>query len=269
VYGPQSLVELVDEVRAVISIDGARETINSKVTLQPMDEDGQVISGVSLSPETITVTIQIVQAGGYRDVAVRVETIGTPLAGYRVTNISVSPPTVTLFSSDPQLVLDIPGFVSTLPLDLTGASDDIEVRLALDLPEGITMVGDEQSVQVQVGIAAIETSITLTVPIQIIGLGSGLEAEVSPTTVDVFLTGPLTVLEALNHEDIIVFVSLTDLGPGSYLVAPQVDVLPEKVVLEAINPDTIEVTITGTVIPTVETTPIITPTLTFTPTPEP
>jgi YbbR domain-containing protein len=129
------------------------------------------------------------------------------------------------------------------------------------------MVGEEQSVQVQVGIAALETSINLTVPIQIIGLGAGLEAEVSPTTVDVFLTGPVTVLDSLKPEDIIVFVSLTDLGPGSYLVEPQVDILPDKVVLENINPPTIEVIITGTIILTPEVTPVITPTLTSTPEP--
>ena len=62
--------------------------------------------------------------------------------------------------------------------------------------------------------------------------------------------------------------TLTDLGPGSYFVEPQVDVLPDKVVLENINPPTIEVIITGTVIPT-ETPPVITPTPTPTPTPEP
>jgi YbbR domain-containing protein len=96
---------------------------------------------------------------------------------------------------------------------------------------------------VQVGIAAVETSISLSVPIGIIGLGTGLEAVVSPESVDIFLTGPLPILDDLTTDDIIIFVDLTDLEAGSHLVGLQVEILPERVVQEAINPDTIEVTI--------------------------
>jgi YbbR domain-containing protein len=192
----------------------------------------------------VKMTVGIIQSGGYRDVAVKVETVGQPVTGYRVTNIIISPPTVTLFSSDPQLVAEMPGYVSTQLLDLTEIDDDKEVRLTLDLPEGVTIVGDEQSVEVQIGIAAVETSISLAVPISVIGLGPDLEAVVSPESVDIFLTGPLPILDDLTSDSVIILVDLTDLEPGSHLVEPQIEILPERVVQEAINPDTIEVSIT-------------------------
>jgi YbbR domain-containing protein len=244
VSGPQSLIEKISEVRLIIDVTGARESIVSDILLTPVDENGQMISGLTLTPNQVKVTLPIVQSGGYRDVAVKVETIGQPVSGYRVTNIVISPPTVTLFSSDPQTVAEMPGYVSTQPLDLTELNDDKEVRLALDLPEGVTIVGDEQSVEVQIGIAAVETSISLSVPINVIGLGPGLKVVVSPESVDVFLTGPLPILDSLTSEDIIVFVDLTGLDAGSFLVGPQVEILQDRVVQEAINPDTIEVTIT-------------------------
>lgn len=243
VSGPQSLVNLVDQVRAVIGISGVRETVSSEIQLVAVDETGQVISGVSFSPETVMVSVAVTQAGEYKDVAVKVETVGLPATGFRVTNISASPPTVTLFSPDPELVADLPGFVSTQPIDLTEASDDIEIRLALDLVEGVSVVGDEQTVTVQIGVTAIETGISLTVPIEIVGLGAGLGAEISPDSVDVFLTGPLSVIEGLLPEDVLVTVNLTDLGEGAHLVTPQVEILAEKVEAEAVNPDTIEVVI--------------------------
>ena len=244
VSGPQSLVNQMTEVRAILDITGARESINSDVLLTPLDGDGQIIQDLTLTPDEVRVTLSIVQSGGYRDVAVKVETVGQPVSGYRVTNITISPPTVTLFSSDPQLVAEMPGFVSTQPLDLTEADDDKEVRLTLDLPEGVTIVGDEQSVQVQIGIAAVETSISLAVPISVIGLGPGLEAVVSPESVDIFLTGPLPILDDLTSDNVIIFIDLTGLEPGSHLVEPQVDILSDRIVQEGINPDTIEVTIT-------------------------
>lgn len=244
VSGPQSLVEQLFEVRVILDVTGVRESVVSDVLLTPVDENGEMISGLTLTPDQVKVNLPIVQSGGYRDVAVKVETIGQPVSGYRVTNIIISPPTVTLFSSDPQTVAEMPGYVSTQLLDLTEIDDDIEVRLALDLPEGVTIVGEEQSVQVQVGIAAVETSISLSVPIDVTGLGPGLEAVVSPESVDVFLSGPLPILDSLTPDDIIVFVDLTGLEPGSHLVGPQVELLSDRVVQEGINPDTIEVTIT-------------------------
>jgi len=243
VSGPPSLIQKMDEIRAELSISGARESIISDVTLTPVDSDGVQIQGLILSPEQVKMTVEIIQSGGYRDVAVKVETVGQPLSGYRVTNISVSPPTVTLFSSNPQLVIDMPGYVSTQPLDLAQIDDDKEVRVTLDLPEGVIIVGDEQSVQVQIGIAAVETSISLTIPINIIGLEAGLEAVVSPESIDIFLSGPLPILDDLTPEDILIFVDLTDLGPGSHLVEPQVEILTDRVLQEGINPDTIQVTI--------------------------
>jgi YbbR domain-containing protein len=243
VSGPQSLVEQMAEVRAILDISGARESILSDVFLTPVDANGQIIQGLTLTPDQVKMTVNVVQSGGYRDVAVKVETVGQPVSGYRVTNIIISPPTVTLFSSDPQVVAEMPGYVSTQPLDLTEIDDDKEVRLTLDLPEGVTIVGEEQSVQVQIGIAAVETSISLSVPITVIGLGTGLEAVVSPESVDIFLTGPLPILDDLTSEDVLIYVDLTDLEPGSHLVEPQVEILSDRVVQEAINPDTIEITI--------------------------
>ena len=172
-----------------------------------------------------------------------VETEGNLRNGFRISNVSVFPRTVTLFSNDPDLVDELPGFISTLPLDLTDASGDIESRISLDLPDGVVLVGDEQSVQVIIGIAAIESGLTLRVPIEIIGLTPGLEAAVSPEFVDVFLFGDLSELENLNSDDIRVFVNLTDLEVGSHLVSPQEEILPENVVVDAISPDTIQVVI--------------------------
>ena len=245
ISGPQSLVSLVDTVQARIDITGTRESISGEIRVFPVDVDGQIVSGVVLSPEKINVIQQVSQAGGYRDVAVKVETKGQLANGYRITNITVFPPTVTVFSSNPELVANMPGFVSTLPLDLSEANDDLDIRLTLDLPEEVKIVGEEQSVQVQIGIAAIESSITISVPVEVIGLGPGLKADVSPATVDVFIFGPIEILEGLQKEDVRIFVNLSGLGIGVHLVVPLEELLSDRITVDAIAPETIEVIITA------------------------
>ena len=57
--------------------------------------------------------------------------------------------------------------------------------------------------------AAIEGSLTLTVPVEVIGLSPDLQAIVSPITVDIIVAGPLIILDELSPEDfLVVFVDL-------------------------------------------------------------
>lgn len=261
VSGAQSLVGQVAEVWAEIDISGAQTTVSSEVSLKAVDENGQQVVNVAIAPETARVTQGIVQSGGFRTVAVRVETIGQPGPGYQLTTIQVSPPTVTISSTDPEQLDDLPGFVSTQPLDLTNVTDDEEFRLSLDLPVGVFVEG-EQTVLVFVGIRAIEGTTVLSVPVEIIGLTAGLDAQISPESVDVFLTGPVAILNEITVEDVRVFVDLTELtSVGTYLVEVTVEILPNRVERESINPQTVEVTLA------IELTPRATPTETATPIP--
>ncbi len=264
INGPQSRVRLVTKVLGKVSVEDVRQDIITISNLVPVDDDDRQISNVTVTPNQANVTVNISQIGGYRDVAVKVETTGQPANGYRVNSIAVIPPTVTLFSEDEDLIAEIQGFVSTLPILLDGRNSDFELSVGLDLQQGLIRVGDVQTVSVRIGIAPIETSVLLTVPIQVVDLGPGLRAELSPSTVDVFLAGPEPVIQNLTPEDVVVFVSLVGFTQGSYLVEIDADVLLERVRIESINPDTIEVIISiddGTVEPT----PTITPTPTVAP----
>jgi YbbR domain-containing protein len=103
---------------------------------------------------------------------------------------------------------------------------------------------------VQVSIAAIESSLSLPVTVEVVGLGNGLTAQVSPQEVVVLLSGPVLVLDALRPADVRVLVDLADLQPGIYQVTPLIELLPERVILESILPGTIEVTIASQLTPT-------------------
>jgi hypothetical protein len=132
--------------------------------------------------------------------------------------------------------------VNTKPLDLTGVDDYLETILELDLPSGITVVGDP-TVLVQVNVTALETSLVITREIEIIGLLPSLSAEVSPLEVTVRITGPVPVLDNLTLRDIRVVVDLTDLDVGTYTITPTVEILPDDVVFEDLSPSTVEVVI--------------------------
>lgn len=247
ISGPESQVNRVAEVQAIIDLSQATETITRTVNLVAVDANDNPVNGLSLLPDRITIRQNISQRFGYRNVVIKVVVLGQVASGYRLTNISVFPPAVTVFSADPQIVSDLPGFIETEPLNINGLKDDLDISLSLNLPPGVSVVGDQTEVLVRVGIAAIESSLTLpSIPVEITGLQPGLSAVISPETITVIISGPVALLDRLRATDVRAVVDLTALTEGSYQIEPEVEILIAELKPESLLPESVEVIITRT-----------------------
>lgn len=241
ISGPESIVKEAARARILVSLAGARESVDQLIGVQVVDAKNSQLQGITLSPESVHVNIPINQQGGFRDVAVKVVVQGQQAAGYRIENVSVFPPVVTVFAADPKLVDALPGTISTQPLDIQDAKADIVTRLGLDLPDNISVVGSK-TVRVQVGVSPIQTSVTLpNVPVNIVGLSEGFDARVSPQAIDVIISGPLPVLDTLTPQDVVINVNVSGLEPGIHQLKPDSDVLVSNVLVESTLPGTVEV----------------------------
>jgi YbbR domain-containing protein len=265
ISGAESLAARVTHVLASQDITNARQGVEASLSLRAVGEDNAEVPGISVNPNKIKVSVPVIQQGGYRDMAVKVMTTGQLATGYRLKNISAAPLLVTVYSENLPLIESLPGYVETAPIDIAGASENITTHVSLALPEGVLLIGD-QTVSVQVEIVAIEDSRPVAFrQVEVIGLSSDLEAQISPATVDVILAGPLSVLNALEPSDVHVRLDLTDLAVGTYQLTPTVAVAKQGVTVQSILPGTVEVVITKATTPT--RTPRSTPTPTPTPTP--
>ncbi len=242
VTGLEKKVDAVAAVVGILDISNASGTISKELTLQAHDENGDLVDAITLTPDIVQVNQVVSLQGGYRNVAVNVTTEGFVEPGYRFTSITPAPPTVMVFSENPQLVDQLPGYVNTKPLDLTGVDGYLETILELDLPNGVTVVGDP-TVLVQVNVTALETTMAISREIEMIGLLPGLSAGVSPKQVSVRIMGPVPILDNLTLRDIRVVVDLTNLEIGVHTVIPTVEILPEDVIWEDISPTTVEIVI--------------------------
>lgn len=241
ISGPASQVARIQIARVLVDLTQISENINRQLTVEVLDAGESPVDALNVVPSEVLLNQPISQRGGYRNVVVKVASSGQVANGYRLTSISVSPPNVTVFSSNPSLVEQLPGFVDTSPLDLSGRRDDLEVRLPLNLPDNVEVVG-EQTVLVQVGVAAIEGSVTLSnLQIEVIGLSDELVARLSPTEVDVIISGPLPLLDNLKEDDVRVVLDLIDVGEGTYQYAPRVEISINELDVESLLPGSIEV----------------------------
>ncbi len=242
ISGRASFVEQVATVSAELDIAGADETIELSIKLVAHDADGHLLSNVVLSPNEVAVQQPITLLGGYRNMVVKVITTGQVVDGYRQTSIAVTPSNIMIFSADLELLDELPSFIETDSLDLSGAVEDIAAIVTLDLPENVSVVGDP-NVLVEIGLVAMQTSITVTRTVEVIGVLPEFYAQVDPEVVDVIIFGSIPTLDSLTETDIRVVLDLTGLEIGIYQLTPEVVILPDDIFSEAILPGTIEIEI--------------------------
>jgi YbbR domain-containing protein len=253
--GPLPYLTEVISVTGTIDVTGASEDITAKVTVVPRDAEGRLVPGLQWTPDQVEVRIGVRRRVNYKpDVQVVPDLRGEPATGYRRGGVSVNPSSVTL--AGPTSVLnEMPGFVKTLPISVTGAIQDLTARTPLTMPTSVVAVGVNY-VTVTVEILPILSSRTITSTVEVQGLSQGWEAILSPSVVEVSMVGPESLLNELVEEDVQVFVNLFDYSLGVYRLEPVV-LVPEDVTVESLIPETIEVIIQ------VPPTPPPTSTLTF------
>lgn len=246
VSGAASRIEQVSEIRAVVDLSQVRSDINQTITLQPVDANGLTVRNVTVYPEKITLLQSVAQRGGYRNVVVKVVTDGQVANGFRLTSISVFPPTITVFSTDPNVVDSLPGYIETQPISLMEKEENFTQSVDLNLSGNMQVIGNSK-VDVNVGIAPVESSLALTdVKVETIGLVSNLTAKILPEKVNVIISGPVPDLENLFVNDVRVLVDLTGILPGIYTMKPAISLNIPGLIIESISPENFEITITST-----------------------
>lgn len=241
VVGPTSYVTRVVGAFATLSIQGAEEDIEETLRVRPRDEEGNSVPYVSLTPETVEVRIPVEPSGYHTTLAVKAVLTGEIASGYRITDISIDPPTVTVFGDPDDLAALEQGFIETKPIAVEGGQDDVVVRPGLSTPPEVTLVPGQQ-VEVHVFVEAIQSSVTITNTPEIQGLEPGYTATVSPDTVQVILSGPLPRLESLTPDDVRLVLDLFELPVGTHQIEPEV-IAPAEITAQGVIPATVQVRI--------------------------
>ena len=217
---------------------------------------------IEILPPMVEVVVPVERWPGRKEVAVRVDLEGQPAEGYRLGPLKVDPNMVVLRGNSD--VLDNLGFVETEPVSVDGATGDLRAQARLLLPEGVTAF-EGDVVDVIVGVIPVEDSTRITLRPIVRGLPPGLRSTVALDTMDIIVSGPKSILDALESDDVFVILNLDNYSIGAHVVTPDV-VYPDGIRLEGVLPETVEVIITSaaptstiTATAPIQLTPVITP----------
>jgi YbbR domain-containing protein len=270
VRGPATFVAQVKQVTTRILLANSKETIERRADVLPLDGNGEVVTGLTILPDNVEVTVTLRQRFGYRDISVRAITTGTVASGYWISAISSNPNTVTVVGQ-PSAIRSLSGFVETVPIDISNATAMVSKRVPLNLPPGVSLVEQEDAdgtgVLVTIEVAALEGGQTVQREIRVQGVEPGRSWMVSPDRVDVILSGPVPRLQALQLEDVTVVLDLFGLGLDTVHRLEPTVVVPEGLEVKSVLPERVEVVLSRG--PTATPTPTPRPSATPSPVPSP
>lgn len=230
---------LPDDVDSVASVDldanlsGVRnDTATIDGALVGRTEGGNPVS-VTISPPRARATFRIEQTFVQRTIGITPALSGQPAAGYRVTNVTIDPPTVTV--SGPKSVVDGIQGIGTEAVTITGARTTItQVRQVDRLPN---VASDRSTVLVTVEIKPIDcgdqsvscsTTTFVVAPVFLPAAPPGLAVAVPDGgfMVQVRVSGPLDAIKSLKLTDIKATVSLANAVAGAQLYPVTIAPLP-------------------------------------------
>ena len=218
VSGIASEVDAVDSVVARLDLGGAEASVERDVILEARTAAGGAVTQVVVNPRVANVRVPIVQEVFRRTASILPDVTGTPADGYRVRTVRATPATVeVLVSVD---VLDDEVEVKTVPLDISGMDSNLVTIAGLVFGDDAPAASDtETSVRVVVVIEPVITTVTLPVEVQTDGVAEDLRLAVaSPTSVNVTLRGPVSIVSELTGPLSPIVVDLSDYGIGRHRI---------------------------------------------------
>ncbi len=239
VRGPRNILFRLPSADLKYSIDAGGMQFGTNVFYFTGDQL-ELPSGVQviwMSPSSLTIVLSETIR---KKLTVVPKFEGAPGKGYQVTNYRILPSEIEIEGTKDSLK----GIekIYTRPIDISGETGDLKGISVLLNTDGLNYKYIEtDTVNVDVFIAPNYITKVLS-NMRITVKGGGAEFRIFPEAVDLQIRGPENLLEAFPLKEIEVYINIENMPPGHYTVKPTVEV-PDDIVVEAIRPENIDLTI--------------------------
>ena len=260
--GPKSLIDQIDHVDAVASIDGYSSDINTNVELKLYDAEGKDIrsNSIKMNISTVNVAVTILAT---KEVPLEFSITDEPEEGY-IANGTIMSESETVLVAGRKSVLDAMTriVVSDPALSLEGKTEDVTsmINIKKYLPAGTQLAdsGFSGNVNVKVEIEPVETK-ELSIPSRNFAIGFGIheKPENFDAVIDEFenkdnarlrvrISGTKAAVDAVNEESVIGVIDMDKVFSGLGMQSWVPGTYPGEVVFDFKLPEGLKVKTDGT-----------------------
>lgn len=228
ITGPSSVIGKINQVNAVIDLEGATADKTEKIDLTIIDKNGEALTTTQMSyltyEQQVTVTAKLWRV---QNAKINAEYSGEPESGYQVGSIETVPSQVSVAGSEEALqelsLSDNTIWIPQEAIDISGKSSNMETKVDISeyLPEGIKLTSDSSTdVFVIVNILP-EGSLDyelLTSDIEVENMGKDLQVTFDTAKIETRVKKTDEALDDLDEDMIEAAIDLDGKTEGSYEV---------------------------------------------------
>ncbi|WP_298842056.1 CdaR family protein [Clostridium sp.] len=255
VSGASNLINSVKKIVVDKNIQGVQANISEKYKLKAVDESGDEVKDVVLSPAYTNVEILVKKT---KSVGIKVKTTGTLDSKYTLGSIKAIPEALTIAGSSAELNnLD---YLNTQDVDLSKIVKSTTMETKVIIPNGLNLVSSTATIKVQVNlnnksVANTQTTETttkkvdktiqkdLSLDIKAINLNANYEATLDSNKISVSVSGVESVINYLDLNKFSAQADLAGLIEGKNSVNVIVS-MPKGVTIISQSPNKVGVTTT-------------------------
>ena len=242
IISAQSVLENIKQIICAIDISGIKEDLSKKINVKAVDVNGNEVKEVKIEPDIVEVSISLTRGYPEKQLTVKPKIIGKPAPGYYISEILSNPDEIKIFGNYSK-ISNIE-FLETIPIDVSGITKTLSVKVPPALEEGLNIVeGEVELIEVTIQVKeVIIQKILKNIPVVPQNLSPFVSCEIKPEVVDITVEGKNILIDKLEEENIKAFVKFTDNFKVEQKVKVQTD-LPEGISLIKVEPEEVTVLI--------------------------
>lgn len=243
VSGPESVLERITQATIAVDLEGKTETIVEECAYTLCDEAGEPVDSqwVTTNVEAVNLTLPVQRV---KEVSLHLNVVDGGGATLQTSSISVEPKTIRISGSE--ALLEGVEVIDLGTINLGEMEVDTVLNLPIVLPEGITNETGITEAVVAVKFPNLRTTVLSVDNIRLENIPEGLKADLVTQILEVKLRGPVSLVEAITEENVVITVDLSNAQAGTDKYAAQITVGSAFAGVGAMNSYMVMVTLTQT-----------------------
>ncbi len=224
VSGPKSKIESIAQIIVEVDVTGMQGDLETNEEPKALDEEGNEIdpSNLEFSDDWVLVKVEMYET---KMIDLFIETTGEPSHGYVKTSVDYEPKSIEV-AGEARDLKEIQSLI--VPENIEGAYQNIEEEVNLQelLPEGIILVGDNQTVTINIGIVRAETKEFMINPVDIEVRNKPANLELMYMSIGPIMlqiAGPTEEIDELTVNKLKPYIDLLNSSSGTYDIAIHVE----------------------------------------------
>lgn len=228
VEGPKRVVDTIASIRVGVDLKDRKETMeNTQLPYSLVDASGQKVNSDQIrvygipedeeqEPVELEGTVNLLQLRIAKIKKIKVAVTIIPGGGATEENseILIQPKDITVSGTE-EAINKLGDVLTVGEINLSEYPTDTQVKLPLQLPEGVVCESGETEILVDLRFPNLLTKALNINKIVPVNVPAGMQAEVVARVIEIRFRGPKDLISSLNASDVEVTVDFTGAQPGS------------------------------------------------------